>query len=114
MKMKVPIFVLFATILSNQFVNSADSVTDLMKLIRNHRASPIQECFRDICHWRCGDWRSKFRILNCDDPFRPVIDFPPDYDFSKDKKDFKGLLLRFHGIAAFGYPPVYRESDVPQ
>lgn len=77
--------------------------------------------------WRCGDWRSKFRIIDCNNPNNPIIDFPPGYDIKKlqnmprrwnyipgiGQVRFGGgtPLVRMFGVPVYGYPDVYRESD---
>lgn len=82
--------------------------------------------------WRCGDWRSKFRIINCFNPNNPVIDFPPGYDFEKLNREMniytripgtflkfrlggifsnRGPSLRIWDVPIYGFPDVYRESE---
>lgn len=82
-------------------------LTSISNSIENFLLS--YESFGSIGHWRCGDWRSRYRIINCDDPFHPVVDYPLGYDPSND--GWGHFRSRVFGIAVSGYPALYKESD---
>jgi hypothetical protein len=84
------------------------------------------QSFGSLGIWRCGDWRSKFPIIDCSGYGFPTVDFPPGYDYSRLRFSDPFVRVPFIGrvripgrpprvkildFPVSGFPDVFRDSD---